>query len=284
VLTNGSRIGLKGDEDLGNGLKAIFQYEFATNTSEGGGYAGGAASLNNRLGFVGLTGGFGTVAIGRQWTPYYGSVDKTDIMDLNPSQGGIGGGINGNANSHYLGLTRTGNALAYVSPNFNGLTGKVALVIDDGRTAAADVSDGIDAINVSLDYNNGPLSVGFSVLDFDSALETAPAGADRWGLAGKYNFGNFALMAQYEDRSDSSAGNDGSEAYGIGGQAYFGNNTISVVYGQRTPDVGADLDSMGISFRHDFSKRTRIYATYEQHESSSTVEPSTFGVGLRHAF
>ncbi len=151
--------------------------------------------------------------MGRQWTPYFGSVNKTDIMNLNPSNGGIGGGIDANANGHYLGLTRTGNALAYVSPDFNGFSAKLALVIDDGRTAAAaasvdtsvtpnittnavaaapDASDGIDAYNLSLDYNNGPLSVGFSMLDFDSALATTSANADRWGLAGKYNFGNFA--------------------------------------------------------------------------------------------
>ncbi|MCW8949299.1 MAG: porin, partial [Sedimenticola sp.] len=171
----------------------------------------------------------------------------------------------------------------------DGRTSAAAAVLDSGGdtitpavTAATDASDGIDAINVSLDYNNGPLSVGFSVLDFDSALESSSA--DRWGIAGKYNFGNFALMAQYEDRDDTTGTNDGMNAFGIGAQAYFGNNTISAVYGQRNPDVGADLDSMGISFRHDFSKRTRIYATYEQAESSSTVEPSTFGVGLRHAF
>lgn len=283
VITNSSRIGLKGSEDLGNGLKAIFQYEFAANTSEGGGYAGGAGSLNNRLGYVGLTGGFGTVAMGRQWTPYFMSVNKTDIMNLNPSNGGIGGGIDANANGHYLGTTRTGDALAYVSPDFNGFSAKLALIIDDGRgVATPDASDGIDAYNLSLDYNNGPLSVGFSMLDFDSALNAAAG--DRWGIAGKYNFGNFALMAQYEDRDDTTGVNNGASAFGVAAQAYFGNNTLSFEYGEVSPDVGSDLANWGISAHHSFSKATRVYADYQQRETTAATDASTFGVGIRHDF
>lgn len=284
VTTNSSRIGLKGDEDLGNGLKAIFQYEFAANTSEGGSYTGGAASLNNRLGYVGLTGGFGTVAIGRQWTPYYGSVDKTDIMNLNPSTGGIGGtSVDAGSNSYYLGLARTGNALAYVSPDFNGFSAKVAMIMNDSRTtAAADPSDGLDAYNISLDYNNGPLSVGFSYLDFDNAI----AAGDRWGLAGKYNFGNFAIIAQYEDLDDApNTTNTGGDSYGLAGQAFFGNNTVYAVYGEKDLDASAtDLATWGIGVQHNFSKATRIYADYIQEEKSASVDASTFGIGLRHDF
>lgn len=279
VSTNSSRIGLKGDEDLGNGLKAIFQYEFGANTSEGGAYGD---AINNRLGYVGLTGGFGTVAIGRQWTPYYGSVDKTDIMNLNPSAGALDGdSVDANANGHYLGLTRTGGALAYVTPDFNGFSGKLALVMNDDRIGGG-TSDGVDAYNVSLDYNNGPLSVGFSYLDFDNAI----AAGDRWGLAGKYNFGNFALIAQYEDMDDAPGmPNTGGDSFGIAAQAFFGNNTLYAVYGEKDLDnMTTDLASMGIGVQHSFSKATRVYVDYQEQEKSATVDTSTFGIGLRHDF
>lgn len=284
VVSNSSRIGLKGSEDLGNGLKAIFQYEFGANTSEGGGYAGGSSSLNNRLGYVGLTGGFGTVAIGRQWTPYYGSVDKTDIMNLNPSTGGIGGtSVDAGSNSYYLGLSRTGNAVAYVSPDFNGFSGKLALVMDDGRgVLTPDASDGVDAYNLSLDYNNGPLSVGFSYLDFDNGT----GGQDRWGLAGKYNFGNFAIGAQYEDLDDAPGmPHTGGDSFGLSGQAFFGNNTLYAVYGEKDLDfMPTSLATWGIGVQHNFSKATRIYADYIQEEASASRDETTFGVGLRHDF
>lgn len=281
VITNTSRIGVKGGEDLGNGMKAIFQFEWAVNTSEGGGLTGPANAIDGRLGFVGLTGGFGTVAIGRQWTPYYGSVDKTDIFNVNPGQATMGG-LDASSNAHYLGLSRTGNALAYVSPDFNGFSAKAALIMDDGRTLVQDPSDGIDAMNVSLDYNNGPLSVGFSYLDFDSALNAAVG--DRWGIAGSYNFGNFKIIAQYEDLDDTTGNNDGGNGYGIAGQAFFGNNTLYAVYGERDPDAGTDLANWGIGIQHNFSKATRIYADYIQQETAANTDASTFGVGLRHDF
>lgn len=280
VAGNSSRFGLKGSEDLGNGLKAIFQYEWALESSEGTSTAGAGASVNNRLAYVGVAGGFGTLAVGRQWTPYYGSVDKTDLFN-NASVGAA------SANGYYLGLTRTGDAIAYISPNFNGFQAKLAAVIDDGRTqpAIADVSDGIDAYNLSLDYDNGPLSVGFSWLDYDSALETAPGSADRWGIAGKYNFGNFAIAAQYENRDDSTAGNDGADSYGLGAEAYFGNNTVRAVYGSQDRDAETfDRDSWGLGFQHNFSKRTRVYVEYYSTDTSATATATELAIGLRHDF
>ncbi len=91
-------------------------------------------------------------------------------------------------------------------------------------------------------------------------------------------------MAQYEDRDDSSAGNDGASAFGIAAQAYFGNNTLSFEYGEVSPDVGSDLDNWGISAHHSFSKATRVYADYQQREFAGNVDKSTFGVGIRHDF
>lgn len=281
VITNTSRIGVKGGEDLGNGMKAIFQFEWAVNTSEGGGLTGAANAIDGRLGFVGLTGGFGTVAVGRQWTPYYGSVDKTDIFNVNPGQATMGG-LDASSNAHYLGLSRTGNAVAYVSPDFNGFSAKAAMIMDDGRTAVQDPSDGIDAFNVSLDYDNGPLSVGFSYLDVDNGV----ALADRWGLAGSYNFGNFKIIAQYEDMDDlPNTANTGADSYAIAGQAFFGNNTLYAVYGERDLDaINTDLSNWGIGIQHNFSKATRIYADYIQQETAANTDASTFGVGLRHDF
>ena len=109
VRNETTRIGVKGSEDLGNGLKAIFQAEWAFNSAEGGSTAGG---LGNRLAYAGLSGGWGTAAIGRQWTPYYGAVDKTDIFN------------GGSFNNTYIGTFRTGNAIQYVSPNWGGFTAK----------------------------------------------------------------------------------------------------------------------------------------------------------------
>lgn len=172
-----SRLGVKGSEDLGNGLKAIFQYEWATQTTEGGSTQTG---FTNRLGYVGLTGAFGTAAIGRQWTPYYGAVGKTDIMNA-PSAGF----------RNHLNTFRTGNAVVYNSPNMGGFSGAIAFIIDQG--GATDIEDGIDSTNLALNYNNGPLSAGFGYRQAEAT--TLADDTDTWGLSAKYNFGNLAWWA-----------------------------------------------------------------------------------------
>ncbi|MDD3448496.1 MAG: porin [Gammaproteobacteria bacterium] len=259
VENNASRVGVKGSEDLGNGLSAIYQFEFGVDASDTGG-------LSGRLAYAGITGGFGTFAMGRQWTPYYGSVDKTDIMQI------------GTMNDHYLGLTRVGNAVAYVTPNFNGLSGKVALVIDNG--GAEDTGeDFADWTNVSVDYDNGPLSIGASWLRENSGED------DLWGLAGKYNFGMFALIGQYESAEDDLT------SWALGGEVYLGNNTLRAVYGH-VDDDGDDGSNWAIGAEHNFSKRTRVFAEYEDSEYNSLthgdhshyVDGQRFGVGIRHDF
>lgn len=286
IDTGTTRIGVKGSEDLGNGLQAIFNAEWQFTSSEGGSNDGTSTFLN-RLAYAGLSGGFGTVAIGRQWTPYYGAVDKTDIFN---DPGNAGTGPNTVAvNKAYLGLSRTGDALAYVSPNFNGFQAKLALVIDHDTTGATKESDGIDAYNPAITYDNGPISIGASLLDYDNDL----GAQDRWGVAGSYNFGMFKLIAQYEDmdESDNTNNNDGADEWSIAGEAYFGNNTVRALYGNVDYDSGNatdELDVWAVSLQHNFSARTRVYAEYAANDydfrAATDQDRSMFSLGLRHDF
>ncbi|MDD3449190.1 MAG: porin [Gammaproteobacteria bacterium] len=271
---NSSRLGVKGSEDLGNGLSAIYQFEFGVDASDTGAFSG-------RLAYAGLSGGFGTFAMGRQWTPYYGSVDKVDIFQSNKM------------NDEYIGPSRIGNAVAYVTPDFNGLSGKLALIIDNGGDE--DLGEEFaDWWNVSVDYDNGPFSLGVSYLaaegDADGAL---------WGVGAKYNFGMFALIGQFESVTDV----DGLDfdAYGIAGEVYFGNNTLRAKYARQDIEVDgvgdADPTNWVLELEHKFSKRTRIFASYEDSEggigmSKLLDDPDSidfgdsqrFSLGLRHDF
>jgi predicted porin len=280
-----SRLGVKGNEDLGNGLKAIFQYEWATQTTEGGSTQTG---FTNRLGYVGLTGGFGTVTIGRQWAPYYGAVGKTDIMNA-PSAG-----FRQNLNNY-----RTGNALAYMSPSMNGFSAGIAFVIDQG--GATDIEDGVDSYHLALKYDNGPLSVGLGYRSIEATgaatlattLTTTGGGtlpfattiaavddSDTWGISAKYNFGNFAVVGAYEDQDNGTAGD--VDAWSLGGEAYFGNNTVRALFGN-TDNGATDTDAWAIGVQHNFSKRTRVYAEYADQDANGT-DSSEFALGLRHDF
>ena len=279
VSSETTRIGVKGSEDLGNGLKAIFQAEWAFSSSEGGSTGG---SLANRLAYAGLTGGWGTAAIGRQWTPYYGAVDKADIFNV------------GSFNAQYIGTFRTGNAVAYVTPNFGGFVAKAAIVMD----GADNVDDSIDAFNLSAEYNNGPFSIGAGYHDSSSA--DGVADSDGWGIGGSWNFGMFKLIGQYEswevpdilgDVSDSA---DFSE-YSIAGEAYFGKHTIRAMWGNLDYDAD-DTDNWALGYQYSMSKRTRVYAEYGEPSGArrdqlgsanpgiTVGDAKIFGVGLRHDF
>ncbi len=265
-----SRIGVKGSEDLGNGLKAIFQYEWSTGASLGSDLGSTGGGLAARVARVGLSGGFGTVAIGRQWNPYYFAVGKTNIHDM-------AGGFDTYAGNFTVGGGyRLGNSVAYSSPNFNGFTFGAIAAMDSALGGAA--GDGVDMWAVAAQYNNGPLSVGVGYNDVD---DDTSADTDMLGLSAKYNFGNFALMARIEDGDNAGVDTD---AFEIGAQAYFGNNTISVSYGEIERGSN-DMEEFNIGVRHAFSKRTRVYAEYfTQENDTASADEDKFGIGLRHDF
>jgi predicted porin len=256
-----SRFGVKGSEDLGNGMKAVFQYEWSTNDDFGNGINTTAgAGLNARLAFVGLSSSWGTVAIGRQWNPYYFAVGKTDIMNA-PSAG-----YRQNLNNY-----RTGNAVKYSTPKMGGFKASAVMVMDGD-----DAEEGIDKINLGLQYDNGPLHLGLGYRSTSSDINDS----DTIGLGAKYNFGNFAVVAHYEDQDNGSSGD--ADSWGLGAEAYFGNNTVKALVTNK--DTGSsDTDSWALGFQHSLSKRTRVYVEYADMDAGSS-DWSEFAVGLRHDF
>jgi len=278
VDTGTTRVGLKVSEDLGNGLSAIYQAEWQFSSSEGGSTDGD--SFKNRLAYGGLSGSFGTVTIGRQWTPHYAAVDKTDVFN-NPDNAGTGPGLV-NANKYYIGPTRAGNQVIYKSPNFNGFYGAVSLQMD--RDEGGSDSEGIDVWNAALNYENGPISLGLSYLESDEDISDD----ELWGFGGSYNFGMFKIIGQYEDLDSGDDGND-QDAWALVGEAFFGNNTVRLTYGERDYDESPDVDVYGISLQHNFSSRTRVYVEYIANEYDSDgdtddVDRDQFNIGLRHDF
>ncbi|MES2878067.1 MAG: porin, partial [Pseudomonadota bacterium] len=113
-VLNGSRIGFKGTEDLGGGLKANFVLEYSVQPDEGS----AGTTMANRQSFVGLSGGFGALTIGRQYTPYYSVVGVLDQAGVIDAPGMV-------VNAHFLGGLRRDNAIQYVSPSFGGVTATV---------------------------------------------------------------------------------------------------------------------------------------------------------------
>ena len=134
-LLSGSRLGFRGEEALGNGLKAIFTLEYGLNIDDNSGVGNSSSGVNARQQFVGLAGGFGSITLGRQYSPGYQATANND-----PAAGAAfepqsflsnqaGNTITPNNNA------RWNNALAYTTPNWGGFSAKA--IYSFGETAVA---------------------------------------------------------------------------------------------------------------------------------------------------
>lgn len=285
----GSRLGMRGVEDLGSGLSAQFLIEAGLDVDQGTLAQGGRAF--GRQSFVGLGGGFGAVRLGRQYTPMddIASIVGTkpyDVLTVVP--------IVGNGDYH-----RADNAITYLSPNFGGLTFQLQHSRGAERPGADASPDFQQQTSAHVLYASGPLTLGLGlqrVADGDGMV----AGDQRINavlLAGSYSFDAFKLTA-YADSEDKGIGR--LKVYGLAGAYSFGSNTVSLgvakardVSGLDAPDDDATLFTLQGS--HNLSHRSALYAHYTRvrngaHAALGFNNPvpccasSGVQIGIRHQF
>lgn len=299
VTDRQSRIGFKGSEDLGGGLKAIWQIEQAISTSAGGQDGVGGAGFANRNSFVGLSGGFGTVLMGRHDTPYKlttaGKLDMfADTMGDVNAVGNMAtagcGGATGKSCATDLILARhdarPGNAVAYMSPNFSGLSFAAAIVA--GQDANA---DNVDGTSLAATYENGPLYVagGWQKLEstvFGSSGTTAAnAETDAWKIGAGYTFGNFKVGAVYEDVNYKPNTVADRDSWYVNGAYNMGAITLKGQYGQRD-NAGTAADGKKYTLGADYalSKRSSTYVLYDSNKTDGLSRLNGWALGMRHSF
>ena len=274
VVSHSSRLGFKGSEDLGNGLSAVYRYEFRVNAANGGLLNAPGA---NRLAYVGLKGGWGSLTIGTQWNPYYFAV--AGEVDLYNALAASAGGYYNNA-----GFTRSTNMLVYTSPSFGGFTAYGALEMDG---EAGD--DNIDRWQLVGIYDNGPLLVGAGWRNTsDEVGDNAITGDDQnqYGIQGRFRFGAFTVAGEYNinDQFDDKTG-----GWDLLGTFRFGRNRIHLSYFDvedgDSPDGIDRVDDKGwgVGWRHDLSGRTRVFVEYGETKPDGD-KSKQFNVGMRHDF
>ncbi|CAM5504869.1 porin [Thauera mechernichensis] len=264
-LQSGSRIGFRGTEDLGNGLKAGFVLENSISPD-----VSSNVSLA-RQSFLSLSGGFGTVAVGRQYSPQYNLVSAID-----PFGAGTVGDVTYGRGVYFQGASvapdsiRLDNLVAYVSPSFGGLTvtaGYTADAIgDEPLVARGAQSSAAEIWAVSPVYKNGPLMVG---LNYHQVKIDSLDHKDKvWDLGGTYDFGVVkvaALYGQFDTDEGSESGKVKqwmlglSAPVGAAGRAMF---SYSSFEGSWTGEPDAEADKWAIGYTHSLSKRTNLYAAY----------------------
>ena len=302
VSSHDSRLGFKGSEDLGGGMKAIWQYEQSYDTvgANAGctGVANATASCNGRNTYVGLSGNFGMFLLGRVDTPYKtawyaGDADFLDSTPADMNDSGVGGD---NIGDVYFDETRASNAIAYFSPDMSGFKLGVAAV--PGQNSG--VKDGLaDSWSLGLMYNTGDLKVGAGMESLYNLAGTVPNGPNekRWHLTGSYTFNNVSLGASYAHvKDDANINGDKKKSLGLSGQYKFGSNAVGLNY--RNADLtkttvgtnSGEMESWSLFLAHNMSKRTKVYTAYgqnEYNEANNTIndqKTDEFSIGVVHNF
>ena len=313
VNSRSSRLGFKGSEDLGNGLKAIYQLELSVDVTDGGGVSG-----TNRNTFIGLSGDWGTVAVGRHDTPmkmafYAAGTERLgdSVIDLNPG---------GNNPIGVFNEVRANDVIAYISPNFSGFSFAAAAIPgeESGTSTGnattpglANDNDGIaDTYSFGLMYKGNGLRVGAGYENL--ALNEANPDNDlvddetTWQIGASYTMNNFSIGAHYQDSENKinpvlpGINKDiDYTAWAVTGKYTFGNNALALVYtdAEWEPDssYGSSVDveqtGWGVSAEHNFSKRTKVYAAYAsgevEYDSGWNLEDEdndVFSLGMIHNF
>jgi len=275
VVDNVSRIGFKGSEDLGGGLKAVWQIEQGINSATADQTAFGGRGLRNT--FVGLAGSFGTAVIGRHDTPYKMATGKYDIFGdtIADYNGGAGSGaapLGGVSLIDANHDARASNAIAYISPNFSGVTLAAAVVTSMDQFNSGDT---MDAISIAAMYGNGPLTVDVAYQDVDVLNSTA------WKVGAGYAFGDTKVGFVYEDIDNGSAAAD-RDSWLLNVAHTMGPIVLKAVYGQA--DVGAaDHDLWALGADYNLSKRTSAYLVYGNGDNDTT-DVSGWNIGVKHSF
>jgi predicted porin len=293
-----SRLGFKGSEDLGNGLKAHFQLELQIADSSAFGDDTGSNvgdSFDTRLALVGLSGGFGSVTLGRQTT-------------LVETAWGIGaaGAINNATGALYtsqslllntsakMNNTRSDELITYMTPDFSGL--KVGVQYGKGETEVGGTYVGDKEhkeAGLVVQYGNGPLNVALGYSKETGRDQTGDINnAKSLVLGANYDFGVVKAFGTYMNGSNDDGGIDKSKGWELGLNAPVGPVVLVASYfdGKIESTANYDVDTKGyqLGALYPLSKRTTAYALYgankEDGENNADGKVTNFAVGLRHDF
>lgn len=287
-----SRLGFKGVEDLGNGLKALFTLEYGLAVDANTGIGTGTATARQQ--FVGLTGGFGTVVAGRLQTTGLDFAVASSALGSSPALGafnvvGTGSSIaTAAAKSVVNGGARADNAVAYISPSFGGVT----LAYNHARLSEAALTTNTSdayANLVSASYAGGPVTAG--LVYGKISLPGTPASDDNteWGVRAGYDFGVAKLQAAYQTSKDKAIGNGKDKKYVVSVSAPIGAKVgVIAEYAALSQDktVGADdQKAWTLASTYSLSKRTTAYAGVVQlNPEGGSNNVTTYAAGLRHSF
>ena len=271
-----SRLGFRGVEDLGGGLKAGFWLEGQIDGDDGN-----AAGFNfKRRSTISLMGNFGEVRMGRELVAGYVKTSSYDVF----GQVGMGQFLGWSSNL-YNGTTvegvRANNMLSYYTPNFGGFTAGVNYGF--GESTVSNKTDRY--VGGYAAYDNGPVSVTLA-MDKNN-LSALTADRTQVSLGGSYDFGMLkasALVQQVKFEDTITSNSDKFNNWSLGVSAPVGPGTIKAQYASYKLKSSDDkADQLSVGYVYDLSKRTAVYGTASYLKNKGNLNASLGGNGLKLA-
>ncbi|MDR3353238.1 MAG: porin [Zoogloeaceae bacterium] len=264
-ISAGNRLGFKGTEDLGNGVKAVFTVEAGYAADTGEHTQGGR--LFGRQAFVGLTGDFGTAIAGRLYAPHY-----SFLSALDPFKAGMVGMYRNVfaadvtvGGENLFDPTRVDNTVAYVSPNLSGFS-LTAAYSNNALLQENAGNSGDNRVYVLLPrYTNGPIDIGLNIHRIKSK-DSSAVNINNYALGGSYDFRVAKVAAFYDQNKwkDYFATNDLKlRSWLLGVTVPFGKHALLASYTQsklKTNSGNAKARQWALGYTYTLSKRTNIYA------------------------
>jgi predicted porin len=297
---SGSRLGFKGTEDLGNGLKANFVLEMGILTDTGA--SDQSSTTFGRQAYVGLAGGFGSVNFGRQKSLTYVASESIDPFAV---------GLAGNMHRLFSSVTRVSNAAIYSTPNMSGFSAAALYAFGEvpGNNAALSIG------SLSGTYSAGPV---FASIVYEKAKDandpaiTIANTGEKTLIGGTYDFGMVKAHAAYELLKGGQGGSKVAltkkNVWMIGATVPVGAGAIIADYTRITDTVtsNANANQFALGYTYSLSKRTNLYTSYSQTKNDKAANYNVpanvknaagvvttsysgntdklFNVGIRHTF
>ncbi|MBS7350978.1 MAG: porin [Comamonas sp.] len=274
-----SRLGFRGVEDLGNGLKAGFWLEAGVSVDNGG-----SVLKFDRRSTISLMGDFGEVRLGRDKSPTYQNLETFHAFG-DSGMGAVNGHnlISSSAEGTIEGSNpkRYSDSISYLMPKMGGLYGQATYAF--GERAKGDSNSLASSMGLRLGYANGPLNValGYGVVKGGTVGNTI--NYKNFNVGASYKFGSITPMVLL---ASERGNNQRVDLYSVGvkapvGQGGQGEVRAAVSWYKDKKRDERDSVRLALGYGYKLSKRTEIYASVA-HMSNDNNANRKLGTSLSH--
>ena len=269
VQNNSSRLGFKGSEDLGGGLKASFSLEHGLNSDTGA--ATGGTTFWNRASWVQLEGSFGGIRAGK-WFPgsYFATADYVSMHNHDTGT---------SSDALYATQFYTNNKVSYFTPTVAGFSAELSVAAGENTTTRAE--------DIAVNYDMGPAHAGFGY--------EKKGDFSQFAVRGLYEFGPVVIGGYVQRAENTFAGvKKNWNVWRASGMYVMGQSEFHLNFGKAdniNVDDGAKQLTLG--YNYNLSKRTKVYGFWTKVDNQSKgnyftgvngQDFSSLAAGIRHNF